>query len=489
MTSHIPRTFPRFRRALTIMTALAVGFGVLLTNMYAPKKAATTEMSARGLHSQTAKTRLRIGDVTALAKAPFAHWAKVDASGASRASTDTQDITRKRKNVEVEKMEAKEPLVGGSLWRALEAELRGRPDFEALTSTKSVRPFRRQEEMAQTQACFRARKGSAFLLHMRKAGGTTLRNYLSALVENDREQLVYVAEGRTFNVSCFHDQGEMMILTSLRQPLARILSSYWYEGRYDYKPAPLVPGTDPALAAAIYDETKAKAAVPLSFQDWVRYVRQMDYIRWTRASARGVWYSVDNYYVQTLTNRYRHNTYAEVGKHDYELARRVLASFDVVMITEWMGWANQTAYVQESLGEKGKDPSRGMNQRNKLIRVRDDTEIDREMFASVWRANTWDLLLYEFAKNLVTDRLAAFEKEKLQVGAQERSKEALSAANRSSQEGERKELICQASRNDPRWRRDGRQDYYKPNPDSYLYVMPQCMDPQMHVETLKTDLR
>ncbi len=50
------------------------------------------------------------------------------------------------------------------------------------------------------------------------------------------------------------------------------------------------------------------------------------------------WFSNDNYYIQTLTNRYRPNTYAEMHRSHFELAKRILASFDMVLITEWMGW-------------------------------------------------------------------------------------------------------------------------------------------------------
>ena len=60
---------------------------------------------------------------------------------------------------------------------------------------------------------------------------------------------------------------------------------------------------------------------------------------------------VDNYYIKTLTNRYRENLNAPVTRQDFELAKRILASFDLIVITEWMKDANMTAYVSNVLNQ------------------------------------------------------------------------------------------------------------------------------------------
>jgi hypothetical protein len=87
---------------------------------------------------------------------------------------------------------------------------------------------------------------------------------------------VYVTEGTTFNVSCFRDQGELITVTALRHPIARIVSAYWYEGRYLSRAPPLHPNTDAAIKAALYDTEELDKQVPLSFKEWVRRTRVDD---------------------------------------------------------------------------------------------------------------------------------------------------------------------------------------------------------------------
>ena len=462
------------------MALMGMAYVLVFAFMYSPQAATTTASSLlnRGLQLQHTIARLRTGS-NSTAAAPAATAAskeEKEEEDNEKHKPSPADLTGKKPKVGSTRNDH-EPLVGGSLWQALDAEMRARPDFEMLTSTKHVQPFRSREEMTRAQACFRQSKGYGYLLHMRKAGGSTLRGYLSSVVEKERDHLIYVSEGPTFNVSCFQDQGELVMITSLRHPMARIMSSYWYEGRYDSKPAYLVPGTSSVMAAAVANQTEIEATLPASFPAWVRFVRRNDYLRWNWMSTRWVWYSVDSYYIQTLTNRYRKNTRGNVGRRDFELAKRVLASFDVVSITEWMDWKNQTTYIQHALGQEAEDLPDGLLQRNKLSKAKNDSEIDREFFAELWRANTWDILLYEFAQNLARERLVAFQNQEkgLEQGRMGSEKEGVAAGVQQLRRQQRGQLECRAPRNDPRWRKR-KQDYYKPNNDSYLYVMPHCMD-------------
>lgn len=480
------------RRALLAMALMGMGYALVFAFIYSPQTTAATTDSLfdRGLQLENEKPRLWTGDDSTTAPAAPAAAKKEEKED----DDDNDDAAPAHLMEKKEKAgntgDNDEPLVGGSLWQALDAELRqNMPDFDNLTSTKYVRPFRSPEEMARAQACFRQYKGYAHLLHMRKAGGTTLRGYLSAVVEKERDHLIYVSEGPTYNVSCFQDQGELVTVTSLRHPMARILSSYWFEGRYDSHPPPLEPGTSSVMAAAVFNQTEVEATLPASFTAWVGFVRRSDYLRWARMSARRVWHCVDSYYIQTLTNRYRRSTYNAVGRRDFELAKRVLASFDVVSITEWMGWTNQTTYIQHALGQEGEDLSEGLLLRNKLSKAKNDSEIDRDFFAELWRANTWDILLYEFAKNLVQERLVEFQEEQneLEKVLNGAGKKGLAAGVRRRRQQEKDGLECRPPVNDPRWRKRDNQDYHKPNNDSFLYVMPRCMDSDLYTETLLTE--
>jgi hypothetical protein len=132
----------------------------------------------------------------------------------------------------------------------------------------------------------------------------------------------------------------------------------------------------------------------------VQSVRDIEAAQQLRFSFRRVWSSVDNYYTRTLTNRYRAEVDKPIELKDFELAKRILASFDLVLITvscrmifevlcvvcwmhayksalptclqEWMAWQNQTDYMADVLGE----PRGTMWQRNKLKSTRNDDELD-----------------------------------------------------------------------------------------------------------------
>ena len=103
----------------------------------------------------------------------------------------------------------------------------------------------------------------------------------------------------------------------------------------------------------------------------------------------------------------------------------------------------------------------------------------------MWWANTYDLLLYEFAQNLVTERLAAFEANQQQEKEEEEGQEEGVVAVK--QRKRKAELQCQAPINDPHWRNWG-QDEKKPNNDSYLYIIPQCMNADYNIVDLKAEL-
>jgi hypothetical protein len=76
------------------------------------------------------------------------------------------------------------------------------------------------------QDCFRRGQGFIHFLHMRKAGGTTIRTALS------NSSRLFISEGFTLNVSCLAGAGSMVHLTNLRDPVSRIVSHFYYEGQY-----------------------------------------------------------------------------------------------------------------------------------------------------------------------------------------------------------------------------------------------------------------
>ena len=85
---------------------------------------------------------------------------------------------------------------------------------------------REYRAMEIDQDCFRRGQGFIHYLHMRKAGGTTIRMALS------NSSRLFISEGFTFNVSCLAEAGSMVHLTNLREPVSRIVSQFYYEGQY-----------------------------------------------------------------------------------------------------------------------------------------------------------------------------------------------------------------------------------------------------------------
>lgn len=80
-------------------------------------------------------------------------------------------------------------------------------------------PYRSPEEMENDRLCLKEGQGYAHFMHMRKAGGSSVRDYLNLLISRNVSKYLYhfyVTEGDTFNVSCFQDQGSMVLVTNLR---------------------------------------------------------------------------------------------------------------------------------------------------------------------------------------------------------------------------------------------------------------------------------
>lgn len=183
------------------------------------------------------------------------------------------------------------------------------------------------------------------------------------------------------------------------------------------------------------------------------------------------------------TQRYRPNPVAAITEREFHLAKRILSSFDLVLITEHMSWANQTAYARAVLtgvdddvvaverrgleGKGGKGGNLKMHH-NKIQKAKNDTEIDAETLQGLWRDNQWDVKLFDFARQLVHERVAAFmDAGRLLPVSDGRA--------------------CKAPVNDPDFRRDPvleGQDPLKPFPDSFLFTAPYCENNDYAVEEL-----
>lgn len=200
------------------------------------------------------------------------------------------------------------------------------------------------------------------------------------------------------------------------------------------------------------------------------------------------------------TQRYRPNPVAAITEREFQLAKRILSSFDLVLITEHMKWPNQTAYARgvlwgeeglvggaleeataEARGRRGLGGRGGqqmvekMGVHNRVQVAKDDSEIDAETLRGLWDSNHWDLLLYHYAVNLVRERVAAFEKGDVVGGVGE--------GDGGGQ--------CKQPVNDPEYRRDKPkegEDPGKPHRDSYLFSAPFCETNDYGIEALDETL-
>ena len=78
------------------------------------------------------------------------------------------------------------------------------------------------------QQCAASGRAAYFIKHMRKAGGSSLRDYLAHHVCTGPwlRRHTFINEGAIFDTSLFSSHSFVFVLT-LREPIARIVSSYW----------------------------------------------------------------------------------------------------------------------------------------------------------------------------------------------------------------------------------------------------------------------
>lgn len=153
-----------------------------------------------------------------------------------------------------------------------------------------------------------------FLYHIRKAAGTSVRDMLTEATLKWNIPL-YETEGPSLNELFLNEH--LLFVTSIRDPIERILSLYWYEhvGWYD---------------GVLKETHKCK---PLNI--WIDAWR--DGSTWKTEfmikNPSSVYVEVENYYVKALSGWVGPTP---VGEKDYLKAISVLNRFDIVVVTEWM---------------------------------------------------------------------------------------------------------------------------------------------------------
>lgn len=169
--------------------------------------------------------------------------------------------------------------------------------------------------------CLRIGKGSIYLYHTRKAAGTTVRDILMAVSAQWRVPY-HETEGILLHGS-FVGMAGVLSVTSLRDPVKRIMSLYWYEhvGWFD---------------GVLKQTSRCK-----TLRQWVEGWR--DGSAWkasfVRKNPTSVYVEIENYYVKALSG-WRSGD-GQVTEEHLWMAVEVVKRFDVVLLSDWMGDGTQ----------------------------------------------------------------------------------------------------------------------------------------------------
>lgn len=192
------------------------------------------------------------------------------------------------------------------------------------------------------------RSGGIFLYHMRKAAGTTIRDML---VEASTTWRVPFYESEGISLNRLFLEENLLLVTSLRDPIDRIFSLYWYEhvGWFD---------------GVLHQTEKCK-----SLKVWVDGWRdgsqwKNDFINQNPGS---VYVEIENYYVKALSGWIGP---APVGETEYTAAVAALDKFDVVFVTEWINQDAQQKAMSAlfSMQIGAKDTAGNSNKRSAALR-------------------------------------------------------------------------------------------------------------------------
>lgn len=163
--------------------------------------------------------------------------------------------------------------------------------------------------------CLHGHNGGIYLYHARKAAGTTVREALTHIAHVWHIKL-FETEGLSLDPD-FLQVKALLTVTTLRDPVERILSLYWYEhvGWFD----------------GILKETQKCKSLKVWVDAW------RDGTDWKtnfmRKNPRNVYIEIENYYVKMLTGWVGPNPVTEA---DLDKAKKILEKFDLVLIKEWM---------------------------------------------------------------------------------------------------------------------------------------------------------
>ncbi|KAG7347902.1 sulfotransferase family protein [Nitzschia inconspicua] len=271
-----------------------------------------------------------------------------------------------------------------------------------------VVPLRDDATKLQAQRCVQAGYGGVYFKHFRKAGGTTLYNSFRDNQCLRRQMPIFASEFPFFNRDTFDVLNSTVFVTTLRHPIDRILSLYWFEGRW--------PRT--CHKACENNKTKDDTNKVADLEEWIEAIHDQSNhtnLRYVRHNGCGQWVSVENYYTRILlgVDRARDEEQAKSTLHQRGFrnvtltsrhllkAKQILASFDVILIQEEMIQPSEKIKMFFEMTGYGDKPPRAFGverkgyERAKYFVPPLNSTLDR-----LRQLNALDIELYDYAVRL-----------------------------------------------------------------------------------------
>ena len=232
------------------------------------------------------------------------------------------------------------------------------------------------QRLKRKLVCMNQGKGGVFLYHVRKAAGTSVRDLLEHYTKAKRVGLLE-SEGVSLDVRFLSHGGEnnaqrtlgdnvdnigdgaLLSVLTLREPVARAMSMYWYEhvGWFDgvqkrtdkCKPLRKWVETwqdkDVAVGSLSTPASSGAGGASASAGDMIARAKDNDWkSNFMKKNPGSVYVEIENYYIKSLTGWQGNGSGSGkkcCGQSDFDHAKRVLEAFDVVLLTEWMADSTQ----------------------------------------------------------------------------------------------------------------------------------------------------
>lgn len=276
--------------------------------------------------------------------------------------------------------------------------------------------------VAAKRECLGAGKGGVYMYHSRKAAGTTLRVALQAAAKS-----LKVPFWETEGISLPDEVGEFLVTkgvltaTTLRPPIERVMSLYWYEhvawwnrpmGNMKVVPTEL-PKQTRNLSSWI-DTWRDDAGGGVLVQPKMADSLSSFKTKYVWKNPFTVYVEVENYYVKWLSGW---KGPGQVGEADWEKAKNRLLEFDVVLFSTDLRDPASLRLVGESLGNPKLVPDHvperlkqddSMKQRlQRLVVDQKDLRTGENITSTLAAISAWDVKLMSFARSMTDARLSA----------------------------------------------------------------------------------